>query len=652
MPPISRPLSHEIRVAVSLYAVIAIVVWVFWPGLTGDFLFDDFPNLAPMGKHGGITSWDKLYAFVMSGSAGSLGRPLSMLSFALNDQYWPASPEPFKYTNLLIHVICTILVFALCRLITQALGKSTRAGDWIALLAAATWALHPLQVSTVFLVVQRMTQLSALFTLGGLIFYTAGRLRLNSHAYRGLLLMSLGIGLFGCLATLSKENGILLPLYALVLEATAFSRNRPTHRLWRLWRWGFLLAPLLLLTAYLAFRADHILHIYEYRRDFTLEERLLSAPRILFTYLYHLLTFRVGGTGLFHDDFSHSTSIFAPWTTLPALIALCSLTWVAIAKRRRYPVFAFAVLWFIAGHSLEGSVIPLELYFEHRNYLPLIGPALGLACFATSTPHRHQAITIGTLCIIVGISVILTRQNAYIWGDTNRLAEVWVKENPQSVRARQLAANTSIKRGHVKEALDHLEKAHIAAPRFGAISVGRLQLRCLTGVIEPEDITHTTKVLSSAHYDTATSASLGKLRTAAHRETCAPTITAKTVQRLAQAALSNPNYLGDPKIAFNLHYLNGMLYLDQRDLAGLVESLDDAYSAYPLIDVPLLQASALISAGLYKDAERYLDLAETTPPRAEYSPKRHAQLQYITKLRERIADLSSRKQPTINHDHR
>jgi hypothetical protein len=51
---------------------------------------------------------------------------------------------------------------------------------------------------------------------------------------------------------------------------------------------------------------------------------------------------------------------------------------LSILWRKRFPIVAFAVLWFLVGHSLESTVFPLEIIHEHRNYLPALGPLLAL----------------------------------------------------------------------------------------------------------------------------------------------------------------------------------------------------------------------------------------------------------------------------------
>ncbi|NIO43302.1 MAG: hypothetical protein GTO41_26000, partial [Burkholderiales bacterium] len=87
------------------------------------------------------------------------------------------------------------------------------------------------------------------------------------------------------MATLSKESGLLLPVFVLVLEATILERpTKVDPRVWRSWQIVFLVLPLVVLLVYLASWLDYSDAILA-RRGFDAWERLLTEPRILWTYL-------------------------------------------------------------------------------------------------------------------------------------------------------------------------------------------------------------------------------------------------------------------------------------------------------------------------------------------------------------------------------
>jgi tetratricopeptide (TPR) repeat protein len=51
---------------------------------------------------------------------------------------------------------------------------------------------------------------------------------------------------------------------------------------------------------------------------------------------------------------------------------------MALIWRKKHPVFSLGLLWFFAGHLMESTVIPLEIAYEHRNYLPMLGVLLAI----------------------------------------------------------------------------------------------------------------------------------------------------------------------------------------------------------------------------------------------------------------------------------
>ncbi len=91
----------------------------------------------------------------------------------------------------------------------------------------------------------------------------------------------------------------------------------------------------------------------------------------------------------YHDTFDVSTSpLKSPWTTLPAIVGLLALLILAFLFRRQRPLFSLGVAWFLVAHSITATVIPLELVFEHRNYLASAGLLLAVAGFVV--PNRTR----------------------------------------------------------------------------------------------------------------------------------------------------------------------------------------------------------------------------------------------------------------------
>jgi hypothetical protein len=136
--------------------------------------------------------------------------------------------------------------------------------------------------------------------------------------------------------------------------------------------------PLLAVIVYTAMHPGFVLAGYSVR-DFTLTQRLLTEPRVLWRYVQTLLVPIGRYMGFFQDNFPLSTGALRPWTTLPALAAWVGAVILGWIWRKQNPLFGAGVWFFLVGQSLESGPFSLELYFEHRNYLPAFGVLLAVA---------------------------------------------------------------------------------------------------------------------------------------------------------------------------------------------------------------------------------------------------------------------------------
>src|SRR3546814_1078012 len=95
-------------------------------------------------------------------------------------------------------------------------------------------------------------------------------------------------------------------------------------------------------------------------------------------YMGQILVPLPGNMPFYYDWIQPSRGILQPWTTLPAILACIALLAIAWRARRHRSLFALGVLLFFAGHFITSNVPNLELAFEHRNHLPLIGTVLAI----------------------------------------------------------------------------------------------------------------------------------------------------------------------------------------------------------------------------------------------------------------------------------
>jgi protein O-mannosyl-transferase len=416
-----------------LAAVLLCTVIIYYPALDGLFLLDDQQNLKDLAE----IEARGMGFYLFGSNAGPGGRPLALLSFALQYQSWPADAFAFKLVNLLLHLGNGALIFYICLLLCPTLKLNRSACLALALPVTALWLLHPLQLSTVLYVVQRMTILATFFMLIGIIVYLTGRKRYLQQGRPATALLTLA-GVWSCmiLATASKESGILLPLFILVLEFTLLTPPGAGQR-WREYLVPLLLLPLLLFMIYIMRGGIEGLLASYSGKDFSLTERLLTEANVLLDYLRLILIPTSGSFSLFHDDYRIARGLLDPPMTLFSVVMIILLLVSALVLRRRARIYSFAVLWFFAGHVLESSIINLELYFEHRNYLPLLGPLIFVIWGLGKLSDRIVSGTVrkGIVPLYMLVILTVTLLETGLWSDPYLQAHEWARQHPQSKRA-------------------------------------------------------------------------------------------------------------------------------------------------------------------------------------------------------------------------
>lgn len=369
-------------------------------------------------------------------------RALSMLSFAANyyftglDPFWP------KLTNLLIHLLNGLMLFLLTRellgLWSIARKEPTRRppnADLVAALLAGAWLLLPINFTAVAYVAQRMESLANLFVLLGLFLY----LRFRQREYTGdgggikmaaSLIASMAAGLS------AKESAALLPLYTACVELTITLMRDANGKLSRPALWTHVLLLLLPLIAGVAWVSTWAFRSTATFRTFSIGERLLSEPRALVSYIDWSLLPNINVLTFYHDDFVVSHGLLDPPTTLWSILALLLLLGIALWQHNRRPLFCLGVLWFFAGHAMTGTVIPLELVFEHRNYFPSVGLLLVVASLLAFEPGLSMPVIKGAIATaFVALCTFTTFLRAEEWSNPLRLAYSEALKRPESARA-------------------------------------------------------------------------------------------------------------------------------------------------------------------------------------------------------------------------
>lgn len=469
-----------------LASVVATVL--YWPGLHGPFIMDDEWNLHSL--HLWLAGQASLNEVLLPHPSLVFSRPVSMASFALSAWLLGADTFSFKLGNLVVHLACGWMGWAVLR---RALARDAclrPQAELLATLAALFWLLHPLQVSTVLYAVQRMAQLSTFFTLAAVYFYLVGRQQLiDSRLRASRLNLFLGFPAMLILGLLSKQNAAVAPALCFVLELAYFSRTAWSDRSTGLFFALFLWLPALAVAGLLALAPERLLSGYS-EWDFTVWERLLTQPRALLDYLSMLIFPRGPLMGLYTDDFTVSHSLLSPPSTLMALLALGTISTAAVAFRKRAPSVFAGWFFFLVAHSVESGFLPLEMYYEHRNYLPSFGALLAtLGLLALAPSFQTNTISPRNLALVAatGFTLILcvgTLGRVLVWQDMGNIVQLGVKAHPNSMRARFDLAAWALQRKDYATAEGSMRAmAESGNPRFRQLgNLSMVTVNCMRGV--------------------------------------------------------------------------------------------------------------------------------------------------------------------------
>jgi len=469
-------------VALGFFALaVLLVAIVFTPGLAADFYLDSNKlfQLEDLFREGG---WDICLEDILFGRFP--GRVISQLTFYINiviDQGIDA--RHIRLTNVAIHCLNALLVYLFSKqLMIQAdVSEHSRL---LAVGVALVWLVSPVNVAGVLYAVQRSNQLAAFFSLAALVFYL--RLRIvawrQQYAFFFRALLSVGVTCFTLVGYACKENAVLVPLFIVLTECFLAGPQRVGCYVRK--RRSWIVCGLVLLAIVCLWSLSRSGLIDYQGRSFTMGERLWTEARVFWLYIGQLIAPVSSATGLFHDGLPISTGLLSPQSTGGAVIAL-GLLGFFLSRLWAHPelgVFAYGIAFFSAGHLLESTFLPLELYFEHRNYLPSVGVYLALAAGVTWLARRARPRLVGLFLLtwFAGLT-IMANAKSRTWAAPEVAYTLALQRDYGSPRAASALAQIELESGHPDSALELLERVVQTAP-VGAMRARLQQLYILCAV--------------------------------------------------------------------------------------------------------------------------------------------------------------------------
>lgn len=358
---------------------------------------------------------------------GSNWLPLTWISLAVDYAIWGLNPLGYHVTNIILHVLNTLVVAFLAVKLLQAAREGTTKPEFTAFLSdrvilfigGATgflFGIHPVHVESVAWAAERKDVLCALFFLLSVMTYANAVRRMGMKPAPIALLPAF---FFFILALLSKPMAVTLPLVLLILDGYPFNRIRSFQTLWA--------ASIEKLPFFVLSLASSIITILAQQSgesiaslDFVpVSSRLLVAVRSLIAYLGKLL---LPMNLVPFYPYPKQVALFS-FEYLAVLVLMFGITAGALVAAKRHPVLLAAWGYYmvtllpVLGIVQVGNQSMADRYL----YLPSIGPFLvggiGIAWMAekVTTAYRREtmrplAYSLLALCLFFPLSLITIKQ--------------------------------------------------------------------------------------------------------------------------------------------------------------------------------------------------------------------------------------------------
>lgn len=434
----------------TLFSVISLAILIFLiysNSFSCSWHFDDIPNIHhnPL-LHMAKLSWANIKNALFSdrNNPNIPYRPVACLSFALNYYFNRLDVFGYHLINVLIHFLASLFIFLfLYRTLTLLTSKEKWSGDpyFVGLLSAVLWAVNPIQTQAVTYIVQRMASMAAMFYIMAMYWYLQARTarsRKRSAFFFTLCLSS------SALALGSKENAAMLPV-SLVLCEVLILQEDPWNFLRAKWPFfaSAILLTLLVGVGYLYWKNGNFLNLESWykNRPFSWKQRLLTEPRVIVFYLSLLFYPMPNRLNIAHD-FPVSTSLLEPPSTAFSMLFILMLITTALLLMRKRPLISLAILFFFLNHIIESSIFPLELVFEHRNYLPsmllFLPVSMGLWYLYNSFASKNKKWMAAVLSAFTILLLVSMGHSTYIrnitWKNERTLWIDAVEKSPRVFR--------------------------------------------------------------------------------------------------------------------------------------------------------------------------------------------------------------------------
>ena len=581
----------------SLLLILSIFV-IYWQVFNFEFVnYDDdrYVTRNPMVQQG-LTFESIKWAF--SSTHAEFWHPLTWLSHMLDIELFGQNPAGHHFSNLLLHIINTLLLFRVLKYTTGHL--------WRSYIVAALFALHPLHIESVAWVAERKDVLSTFFWMLALLAY-AWYAR-HPEFKRNLLVIA-----FFVLGLMTKPMLVTLPFVFLLLDFWPLKRFRSASpgkvEKSLQWRKTYYLIiekiPLFVVTAVFSIMTFIIQKVDRQTGPFghPLSERISVSLVSYSEYLIKTLW-------PFH------LSVFYPypdsyeiWQVAGAFLFLVLVTFWILKAAHRYPYLPVGWFWYLGTFLPVIGVIQVGAHAmaDRYTYIPLIGIFIMIAWGVNGLLSKwlsYKTIVIAFSQVVIVFFMIVSSLQIGCWRNSTSLFENALKNTENNYLAYNNLGNIYFRKGQIDEALNYYYSSIQIQPAFAIAQSNMGAALVRKGKIQ--------KAIDQFNFALSIDPDQNDTRQNLKNTLVARDFTIKKIAAKEKEAQFDPEN-------FKLHFELGTLYqsLGQTDKA--LKQYESVVSTQPDF-VPAIERLAIIHAesGNYNDAiSSFQKMLEIQPQNAD-----------------------------------
>jgi len=403
-----------------------------------------------------------------------LYRPLTLASYALQYKISGERPEPFHWVNALLHGFICLLILLTIKLLFRS--------DFIGLVSAGLFAVHPIHTEAVANIVGRAELMCMLFILVSIFLFFSS---FQQNSWKKWLLL-FGVFVSSAAGALSKELGFLIPVFILLSFLLETQKRGPLKRI--IPQIGAFAVVVIFMFVLWMVRADITSETvtHELWRGVSSSERIATSLRTCLEYA-GMLVFPI----TLSADYWSTEVPFIGWNqtiVYASILLICTSVFVALRFRKSIPAFSWGIFFF--GIALfPVSNIPFAigvLKAERILYIPSLGFIMAITSLLYLI-YQHNKYRIPLFIIIAfygsGLAVKTWLHNP-VWKNNFTLSLATVRTSPDSPRMNNILGQAYKKQKKTAQSLYYLEKAVASRPEHLPAVVNLALMKKSTGDLQ------------------------------------------------------------------------------------------------------------------------------------------------------------------------